>query len=50
VSGQYDMGALVGVNATPAVVFENGELVPGYLPPDEMLEAINTSEAQSAAQ
>lgn len=50
VAGQYDLGALVGVNATPAVVFENGELVPGYLPPDDMLEAIKTSEAQLAAQ
>lgn len=50
VSGQYDLGAMVGVNATPAVVFENGELVPGYLAPDEMLEAITTSEAQAAAQ
>lgn len=49
VSGQYDLGAVVGVNATPAVVFENGELVPGYLPPDDMLEAIITSEAQAAA-
>jgi thiol:disulfide interchange protein DsbC len=49
VSGQYDLGAMVGVNATPAVVFGNGELVPGYLPPDDMLEAIITSEAQAAA-
>lgn len=50
VAGQYDLGAKVGVNATPAVVFSNGELVPGYLPPEDMLEAITTSEAQTAAQ
>lgn len=49
VSGQYDLGGQVGVSATPAVVFGNGELVPGYLPPEDMLEAITTSEAQSPA-
>jgi thiol:disulfide interchange protein DsbC len=49
VAGQYDLGGQVGVSATPAVVFGNGELVPGYLPPEDMLEAIRTSEAQSPA-
>jgi thiol:disulfide interchange protein DsbC len=46
VAGQYELGHEVGVNATPAVVFDNGELVPGYLPPADMLEAITTSAAQ----
>jgi thiol:disulfide interchange protein DsbC len=46
VAAQYALGGKVGVTATPAVVFENGELVPGYLPPADMLEAIQTSEAQ----
>jgi thiol:disulfide interchange protein DsbC len=49
VAGQYELGNDVGVNATPAVVFDNGELVPGYLPPADMIEAIRTSMAQQSA-
>jgi thiol:disulfide interchange protein DsbC len=50
VAGQYELGEQVGVSATPAVVFDNGELVPGYLPPTDMLDAIKVSEAELAAQ
>ena len=37
VSGQYEAGRAIGVNGTPAIVLESGELIPGYVPPDELL-------------
>lgn len=35
---QYDLGRELGVRATPGLVMPDGELVPGYLPPQELLE------------
>ena len=32
VQKQYDLGRQVGVTGTPALVLENGQLVPGYVP------------------
>ncbi|MBV1877282.1 MAG: thioredoxin fold domain-containing protein [Pseudomonadales bacterium] len=32
VAEQYALGSALGVNATPALLFEDGSLVPGYLP------------------
>lgn len=29
---QYDLGGSMGVNGTPAILFTDGELLPGYLP------------------
>ena len=37
VSDQYEAGRAIGVNGTPAIVLESGELIPGYVPPDELL-------------
>jgi len=33
VAEHYMLGQLVGISGTPALVLENGELIPGYLPP-----------------
>jgi thiol:disulfide interchange protein DsbC len=43
VARDYELGRQVGVTGTPGVVLENGELVPGYLAPDDMLEHIEKS-------
>ena len=32
VAKQYQIGQLIGVNGTPAIVLANGELIPGYQP------------------
>jgi thiol:disulfide interchange protein DsbC len=32
----YNLGQEIGVNGTPAIVFESGELLPGYLPANEL--------------
>jgi thiol:disulfide interchange protein DsbC len=36
VADQYKLGQQVGVNGTPALVLENGELVPGYMAADAL--------------
>ena len=33
---QYEIGQLIGINGTPAIVLANGELIPGYQPAPEL--------------
>ncbi|WP_144210829.1 bifunctional protein-disulfide isomerase/oxidoreductase DsbC [Shewanella donghaensis] len=40
---QYRLGASFGINGTPAIVLENGILVPGYQPPAALLNTIKTN-------
>lgn len=40
VSSHYLMGQDVGLQGTPAIVFENGELVSGYVPADRLSERL----------
>ncbi|WAJ71346.1 bifunctional protein-disulfide isomerase/oxidoreductase DsbC [Catenovulum adriaticum] len=43
VAEQYKLGGKVGVTGTPAVVLDNGMLVPGYRPPADMLKVLQGS-------
>ncbi len=43
VAEQYKLGSKVGVTGTPAVVLDNGMLVPGYRPPADMLKVLQGS-------
>jgi len=36
VADQYELGQLFGVSGTPAIIFEDGSLVPGYVPAEEL--------------
>lgn len=36
VNDQYQLGQSVGVTGTPALVTTNGDLIPGYVPPDDL--------------
>ena len=36
VRDHYEAGQALGVNGTPAMVLESGELIPGYVPPQEL--------------
>jgi thiol:disulfide interchange protein DsbC len=36
VQEHYDMGHDVGLSGTPAIVFDDGTLISGYLPPDQL--------------
>jgi thiol:disulfide interchange protein DsbC len=46
VKHDYELGQEIGVTGTPGVVLENGELVPGYLAPKQMLAHITESLAK----
>jgi len=36
----YQLGHAIGLSGTPGIVTERGDLLPGYAPPDEMLEQL----------
>jgi len=40
VAAQLALGDKFGVNGTPAIIFEDGRLQPGYLPADEMIKLL----------
>ena len=40
VAAQYALGNLVGVTGTPALIFEDGTLLPGYLPAAELVNLL----------
>jgi len=40
VSNHYLMGRDVGLQGTPAIVFENGQIVSGYMPADQLSEQL----------
>jgi thiol:disulfide interchange protein DsbC len=40
VAAQFQMGAKVGVNGTPALFMPDGKLMPGYLPPEELARSL----------
>ncbi len=40
VAAQYELGQELGVSGTPAIVLEDGRLLPGYMPADQLAEAI----------
>lgn len=42
VARQFALGQDMGVRGTPAIFTEKGESISGYLPPDKLLQALNT--------
>ena len=40
VASQYQLGRKVGVTGTPAIVLPDGQLLPGYLPADDLAKAL----------
>lgn len=40
VAEQFQLGREMGVNGTPAIVLEDGSMLPGYMPAQELAEAI----------
>ena len=40
VKAHYNMGQLVGVNGTPTLIFENGQIYPGYAPPEKLIQVL----------
>lgn len=46
VGAHFAMGQDVGLTGTPALVFEDGTLISGYLPPQQMVEALTAGTAR----
>ncbi len=42
VADQYALGKVVGVTGTPALVLDNGELIPGYIPPTRLKKLLDS--------
>jgi thiol:disulfide interchange protein DsbC len=40
VAQHYELGQQFDVRGTPAIVMANGDMLPGYMPPQEMLQAL----------
>jgi thiol:disulfide interchange protein DsbC len=40
VAKQYQLGRAIGIDGTPGMVLDNGELIPGYLPPAKLIAHI----------
>jgi thiol:disulfide interchange protein DsbC len=49
VARDYQLGREFGLQGTPGIVVETGELIPGYLGPRDLLERINSSLALVSA-
>ncbi len=47
VAAQYAIGQRIGLQGTPMVINAEGVALPGYLPPDKMLEALDKLAAES---
>ena len=40
VARQYDLGGEIGVTGTPAIVTEDGRMLPGYMPAQQLAKTI----------
>jgi thiol:disulfide interchange protein DsbC len=49
VADEYALGQAIGLTGTPGIVTDSGELLPGYSPPDELLQELQ-QEAQEGKQ
>lgn len=49
VARHFDLGRRLDLTGTPGVLLSSGELIPGYLPPPDLLEAIKDSTATPVA-
>ncbi|MBC3766914.1 bifunctional protein-disulfide isomerase/oxidoreductase DsbC [Neptunicella marina] len=44
VKEEYEFGAQIGINGTPALVLEDGTLIPGYQTPQQLLAVLEKSQ------
>ena len=48
VQAQYELGQTMGVTGTPAILTMNGDLIPGYVPADDLRSRLEQLQAASA--
>ena len=44
IADQYELGREIGVTGTPALVTSDGTLIPGYMPPDQLRQRLESLE------
>jgi len=42
IEAQFNFGRQIGVNGTPAIIFDNGMMLPGYQPPEKLAQILNS--------
>ena len=42
IAAQYELGQQIGITGTPAMVLSDGELLPGYLPADQLIKLLES--------
>lgn len=45
---QYNIGSAIGVRGTPSIILEDGEMIPGYQPPDQLAQVLDGKAAKTA--
>ena len=45
IADQYDLGREIGVTGTPALVTADGTLIPGYMPPEQLRQRLESLQA-----
>lgn len=48
IAEQYQLGIALGVTGTPAIMTADGQLIPGYVPPETLRERLDSMEAPAA--
>lgn len=43
VEKHYKLGSSIGIQGTPSIITEEGKLIPGYLPPEDLLNQLTTN-------
>lgn len=49
VQAQYELGQKLGVRGTPSIILENGKMIPGYVPPTQLVEILAASKDKTAS-
>ena len=49
VQAQYELGQKIGVRGTPSMILEDGEMLPGYVPPTQLAQMLATAKDQATA-
>jgi len=50
IADQYELGREIGVTGTPALVTADGTLIPGYMPPEQLLARLASLEGEAVAE
>lgn len=50
VAAHYNMGQAIGIRGTPTIILDNGDMVPGYAPPQHLVQRLKSSEDELARQ